>query len=246
MPDANDLVWNLVTTAMKVSNRVLLWGPPGVGKTYTAMHSPGSHKTTHSVTLTEETPAAELRGHYIPKGNKFVWTDGPAITAWRNGDRLVLNEIGEAGADLLTFLYAICDDPEFARITLPTGEMVKPEEGFQVIATTNEPPEVLSAALRDRFIPTIHIFAPPTEALDQFSHLRDAVKETTNTRDQGAAALSLRQWLAFKQFSSLLPTDDLGIAAELAFGKKIALDLMATLEIAKAVSSDGWTQNDKK
>ena len=85
----------------------------------------------YSVTLTPDTPAAELRGHYIPVGSDFKWQDGPAISAWRYGGRLVVNEIDHAGGDALSFLLVCLDSDSTACLTLPTGEMVRPHPQFQ-------------------------------------------------------------------------------------------------------------------
>src|SRR5207244_1607050 len=107
-----------------------------------------------------------LRGHFIPKGQEFIWMDGPALTAFRLGSRLVLNEIDKASGDALTFCHALLDDPGIARITLPTGETVIPHEDFHVIATMNGEPEDLPDALRDRFAVRIHIDKLHPEAVE--------------------------------------------------------------------------------
>lgn len=226
--------WYLVDLALRHSPRILLHGPPGVGKTYAAMHAEGNHKGVYSITLTEDTPAAELRGHFIPSGGSFVWHDGPAIRAWREGARLVLNEIGEAGADCLVFLYAICDDADFAALTLPTGETVRPVEGFQVIATTNELPTVLTPALQDRFIPSIHITEPHPDALALFGRTAQTVKVTIGN------GVTMRQWLAFRSLTG--QQIDPAAAAILAFGEPMAGSVLAAIRIADVRSGDAWTQ----
>jgi AAA domain (dynein-related subfamily) len=126
----------------------ILTGPPGRGKTTLA-----KRQGTYSVTLTPETPAAELRGHFIPKGGEFVWHDGPAIRAWREGTRFVIDEVDQASGDCMVFLHILLDDPAMAKMTLPTGETIKPAQGFHAIATTNakDLTLVLSEALLDRF-----------------------------------------------------------------------------------------------
>src|SRR5438067_2368000 len=71
--------WTLANVVLAQSPRVLLHGPPGAGKTYAATRfglRPG--QPVASCTLTPETPAAELPGFYVPRGNEFVWQDGPA------------------------------------------------------------------------------------------------------------------------------------------------------------------------
>lgn len=142
--------WALVTAAAEHMPKVLLYGPPGTGKTHLAMKA-GVIETlpVYRVNMTEDTPAAELRGHYVPAGDGvWNWLDGPAMRAYRNGGRLVIDEITRAADDALSFLLAVLDGHA---ITLPTGEQVSPHEDMSVWATTNDGPEALSDALADRF-----------------------------------------------------------------------------------------------
>ena len=87
-----------------------VWGPPGIGKTWCAYETA---KRYYAITLTEETPASELRGFYMPKGGGiFEWEDGCIIRAMREGSRVVLNEISHAGPDVLSFLYPILESKD--------------------------------------------------------------------------------------------------------------------------------------
>ena len=160
-------IWILIDMALK-SPRIrtmLIYGPPGTGKTYVALHSGRVGKGVYCITLTEETTAAELRGHYIPKGGDVVWHDGPFTRAMREGKRLVINEISHASADVLALLFPVLESWETAQLTLPTGETVCPEKGFHVVATDNQPPDQLPEALRDRFMATLRVTEPHPDAL---------------------------------------------------------------------------------
>src|SRR5579872_385453 len=126
--------WGYVEAVLRHSERTLLYGPPGTGKTSIANRY-GDPTDVFNIYLTDETPAAELRGHYVPKGTEWIWKHGPAIMAWLVGGRLVINEINNASGDALDFLMAILDDHEIARLTLPTGETVRPHPNFRVVAT---------------------------------------------------------------------------------------------------------------
>ena len=97
-PATERTCWDIVAAVLSHSPRTLLHGPPGTGKTHAACRfSLENGQRVYSLTLTEETPAAELRGHYILQSGAYHWQDGPAVAAWRSGGRLVLNEIQRAG-----------------------------------------------------------------------------------------------------------------------------------------------------
>lgn len=211
--------WDAINMAVSATRRLLLWGPPGTGKTHVAKNAPnesGATPDVFNITLTEDTPAAELRGHFIPKGNEFVWMDGPAIKAWRTGSRLVINEIDRGSGDALTFLYALLDDPDFATITLPTGETVKPGEGFHAVATMNGQPEDLPEALQDRFPVTILVNeVAPAAILSLPEDLREIAASLVVADDE--RRVGLRQWIEFATLRTKLGEEN---AAQLVLGPK--------------------------
>ncbi len=174
--------------------RILLHGPPGVGKTYCAYTMGRIERGVYACTLTQELPASELRGSFFPRGNEFVWRDGPVIAAMRAGARLVLNEITKASDDALTFLYPILENAHTARITLPSNETVMPAPGFTVVATDNEGPESLPAALRDRFDALLEVREPHPGALMQLSPPLREVALRGFALD-AERRVSLRSWL---------------------------------------------------
>lgn len=197
----------------------LLYGPPGTGKSYAAQ---GGASDVRNITITPETPAAELRGHYHPRGGEFIWQDGPVVAAMRAGGRVVLNEIDHAGGDTLSFLLAALDNVESCRITLPSGETVRPARGFHVVATMNGRPEDLLPALRDRFAAAVEIAEVNPVALQALPEdLRNAAAGTVN--NDGSDRISLRSWLAFADLRPIVGPE---IAAQAVFG----VDWRATLD----------------
>ena len=222
-------IWNLVASAVSAADRILLFGPPGTGKTTAGVRA-GDPGEVYKITLHEEMPAATLEGHFMPDGDKFVWHDGLAIRAWKDGARLVLDEIDRASGDALTLLYAILDDPDLAALTLPTGQTVYPAEGFTVVATMNGEPEDLPEALRDRFEVAIEVTEPHPEAIKSLdSDLQRAAKETTAVDDPSRRA-SVRSWKAFERLRTEMGEE---MAAQAVFGHR-GQAVLDSLKIARS------------
>lgn len=222
--------WPIIDAVIAVSRRVLLFGLPGTGKTHVASKRNVPKDTkVYQVTMTDETPAAEIRGHFIPKGDEMIWMDGPGIRAWREGARLVINEIDRASSDALSFMYVLLDDPEFAELTLPTGEVVRPADGFHVVATMNGAPYDLPLALQDRFPVTIEVIDVNPEAIAALPpDLQVAARESALVADAGRR-LSIRQWA---EFASLRPK----------LNSKFRSKTKGTEMAAQAVFGDRWRE----
>jgi len=223
-------LWNIIEDVLQHSRRVLFYGPPATGKTFAAMRKATKKRNIYSITVTPDMSMAEIRGHYIPKGQEFVWKDGVAITAWREGARLVINEIGDAGEDVLVFLHAILDDPDFAEYCLPTGETVKPHKDFQVVATTNHDPRKLPEPLQDRFPVTIQVLVPNPEAIaalpkDLQKTARASAKQTDSER-----RITVRLWHEFANLRKLIGPEKAAFAV---FGTR-ANDVLDAIRLEDA------------
>lgn len=208
--------WELADKMIGESRRVLLYGPPGTGKTYAATTYNLNDNGVDATTLTEDSSAAELRGFYLPSKEEFTWQYGTGINAWLKGGRLVVNEIDHAGGDVSTFLHALLDDPEYAFITLPNveAEVVKPAEGFQVVATMNGTPDMLNPALADRFPVQINIDSVHPMALEVLSEdLRQLAGELAVVSDERRT--SIRSWIEFDKLRKLYSPE---IAGQAVFG----------------------------
>lgn len=192
--------WEIAEEIIPVSRRILLYGLPATGKTHAGVYqTPNKSVEIVALTLTEETPDSELRGHWVPQGGGlFKWMDGPVLDAWRHGKRLVLNEINNCSPEAETLLYCILDDMRTAKITLPNGETVSPHKDFTCVATMNGKPEDLPDAIRSRLPVTIHIDKTNPSAIEmlpkEFQKLaRATVDKTGNDR------IDVRRWAAFSE-----------------------------------------------
>jgi MoxR-like ATPase len=226
-------VWGIVDAAISVARTLLLYGPPGTGKSYAAHGAALDGRDLYTITLTQDTPAAELRGHLWPvggeKGTEFRWKDGPAIEAWRNGGRLVINEIDHAGGDCLSFLLNILDSDGTAAITLPTGETLRPHPRFQAIGTMNGDPDTdLPPALRDRFPAAIEIVEPHPNGIAALPSDLQAAARGSVCATAAERRVTLRAWLAFAKYRELIGVEE---AAFTVFGSRAA-DILNSLKIA--------------
>lgn len=213
-------IWSLLTATAEVLPRVLLYGPPGTGKTYVAATAgirPG--EVVSRVNFTEDTPAAEFRGHYIPRGNEWTWHDGPVMERYRNGGRLVADEITRATDDALSFMLGILDG---LPVTLPSDETVSPHPDFSVWATTNDDPSALTDALADRFTVKAATRTVNPAALKLLpKHVAAAISVSGD-------GISLRE---AQEFCRLMPLAGAHVAARLVWEGR-ATDILSGLDMA--------------
>lgn len=214
---------------------VYLYGPPGTGKTYAAFHYGRVEQGFYAITLTEETCAAELRGHFLLKGNDAFWHDGPFVRAMREGKRLVINEISNASADVLALLFPVLESFDTAELTLPTGETIRPAAGFHVVCTDNRPPDRLPEALQDRFMAILRVTKPHPGALAGLPpKLRSAAEKSSLLEDD--RRVSARGWHAL---SLLLERFEPPDAYRIAFGPEKGQMLHQGMELSERRKSRG-------
>jgi DNA polymerase III delta prime subunit len=243
-------VWKDIEQVRPHVSRILLYGPPGTGKTTLGF---SDDKETFYVPLHEETSPAELLGHFVPVGNRFVWFDGPVLLAWARGARLILDELDQAGGSVMSILRAILNDPDIARLTLPDPKLaeldddtlaeviasgegfrtITPAEGFQVIATMNGDPTDLDEPLLDRFEALMYVGETNPEAIAALPEdLRNAAKSTAV--DDMSRRIGLRRWKAFAALREKVGED---MAARSVFGQRHG-DVMDALRLSRPTVAD--------
>lgn len=249
--------WNDLAGALASgTDRILLYGPPGTGKTYFALnyglHHRGRERSSHRVLCSPDMTTADVDGLWRPAKDEWKFVEGAALRAWRNGDRLILDELDQASGDVLTALLLICDsDGSAVREHPETGERLSPASGFQIIATTNaERMTDLPAALIDRFPVKINIDTVNPDAIAQLPvYLRDVAAAYAN---RPTDRYSLRSFFAYDRLAKVA-TDgrnadgdpvhnfDRDTALRLVFGQE-ARAIGEALRVAEAAHGSSQTR----
>ena len=195
--------WDVAKRAMKAINRIILFGPPGTGKTFFGLTERDAEQPAWRIICSDDMTTAQVEGCWMPAAdNTWTWKEGPAVLAWRHGGRLVIDEIDKAGGDVMSMLLAFTDSAQSAKWTNPeTGDNVEPHPDFSVVMTTNlENMSELPGALKDRFPVAIRIPEPHPAALAQLpEHFREPARTLADADPKRRASIR-----AFQALTTLL------------------------------------------
>jgi MoxR-like ATPase len=194
-------------------DRLLLFGAPGTGKTYAGLTYKPEHQPAYRLICTDEMSTADITGLWIPNGDRFTYREGLAVKAWRNGARLVIDEINRANGDVMSLLLAFTDTVASSSWENPeTGETVTPAPGYSVVMTMNGEPADLEPALLDRFAARVNITEPHPAAIDELPHYLRGIATALGRETDPDTRASVR---AFQTLAHLAERYGIQRAAEL-------------------------------
>lgn len=110
-------------------------GPSGLGKNMTVSQAcQALNRPMVLVSITEETSDDDLIGCWTLQNGNTLWKEGPVVFAARHGMVVVLDEIDLSTPKIMCLQSILNGDPIYIE---PTGELLTPKEGFNIIATGN-------------------------------------------------------------------------------------------------------------
>ena len=140
--DTKTLRHNLlkIIRGMFIKKPILIEGSPGIGKTTMVQNlAKKLNKNIHRINLSEHTDMIDLVGSQFPtndKNIKFKWVDGVLLTAMKNGDWIIIDEMNLANQSILEGLNSVLDDKKCLFIPELNIE-IKAHPDFQIFATQN-------------------------------------------------------------------------------------------------------------
>ncbi|RNJ80583.1 MAG: MoxR family ATPase [Nitrosopumilus sp. B06] len=205
--EAQYLDWNnsvrILEKAHDAGLFVLVIGPKGTGKTSLVRDfAQKKGATLESINFSLRTRESHLVGTKTMRDGTVIFDEGLLVRSMRNGGMLYLDEINAAEADVLLRLDEALDDRRQLALKESSGEMIRAQKDWFVIATINPlthsgtkelPPQLLS-----RFPVRIKLEYPP-EDVEMEIIKRHVTGHEEETRQAVKLANTLRQAAAVEE-----------------------------------------------
>lgn len=158
-----------------IAGNVLFFGPPGTGKTSIVewlAHESGQ-PVLWVTNCTPDMSAGLLVGHphLVPipdsDGKPQFWAKGPGLQALERGEIYLVDDLHKISSDAEAELLTLGNDPRMLKKVLSDGTVIRPANGYRLMATMNGIPQDIDDALRDRFETVFLIDRPSDEMLDK-------------------------------------------------------------------------------
>lgn len=223
--------WHVILPAvLPYSTRVLVIGPPGTGKSTTAINVAG---IKHRITMTETTSREDLIGMFHLVDGATKWVDGPITAAMRNGEAVLTDEIDRYSPECASLFYGVIDDKP--HIVLPNGEIIHAVDGYRMIMTSNEGLDTLPPAVQDRIELVLYAGTPHDAAV---SHLPKANRAVVDLYYNGLPKPSLKLPPTVRRMRMFHKLTAAGmesrLAATLVFGKDGAAEVTSAITSAES------------
>lgn len=159
----SDTNLNLLRACIESNSPALLIGETGTGKT-TLIREVAKEKKKNliRISLNGATGVEELKGKLLIEKGTTKWQDGILVSAMRNGDWVVLDEINAALPEVLFILHSLLDEDRKVMLEEKDNEAVVPHKDFRFFATMNPPDEYagtkdMNKALLSRFTAVLNV-----------------------------------------------------------------------------------------
>lgn len=219
-------------------HRVLFYGGAGSGKSYFPIDwAQRNGKPVERVIIDRSVSQDDLFvGHSLRVRDgapESAWHEGAAARMMRAGGVLVLDEIDLASPDLRGALHALLDNEESARVSLKSGETLRPSPGFTCFLTTNKSPEYLAPALRDRIDIAVAANTPSEGMLASLPEpYREYLSGVTlpDAVPEWYPPISARRIMTLYRLTKILGEER---AADLVFGPEVGFSLRTALQVLR-------------